>query len=145
MKKLNLKHIFNYIFYMAYIKDEKRWAGSPVLAGILDVSLTVNLYLFIISFVLVIMGFDLYEEKNILIPVVLAIGTIVAFINYLIYGYKKKYLKIIEKYKNEDSETRKKNRLIVTLFIIFSLLVMAVLFVVSVILYRQRHGIVGHF
>ncbi len=133
---------------MAYIKDEKRWAGSPVLAGILNVSLTVNLYLFIL-----LMIFEIIIKKSlttdiktiILNTIIIAIEIIVAFINYLIYGYKKKYLKIIEKYKNEDSETRKKNRLIVTLFIIFSLLVMAVLFVVSVILYRQRHGIVGHF
>jgi len=133
---------------MAYIRDEKRWAGSPLLAGILRVSLILNLYLFTIILlhdIIFKISFISDTREEILMLVVILTETIVAIVNYFIYGYKKKYLKIIDRYKQEDEKTRKKNRLIVTLLIIFSLLVMAVLFIVSVQLYKQRHGIIGHF
>ncbi len=133
---------------MAFTKEEKRWTSTPLTSGVLDVSLAVNLYLFIIVLLHdIIFKISIISDtkENILFTIVIITEIIVGSINYYIYGYKKKYLKIIEKYKNEDNKTRKKNRTTVKLFIIFSLLVMVVLFVVSGILYQQKHGITGHF
>ena len=126
------KHIFNYIFYMAYIRDEKRWNGSPLLSGILRVCLVVSIYIFIISFILDVLGFNIFEKRNNIVPESIVASIIIFIINYFIYGYKKKYLKIIKKYRKEDNEARKKNRKEATVFIVLSLIFFAVMFIVSV-------------
>jgi Ca2+/Na+ antiporter len=116
---------------MAYKREEKRWASTPITSGIIRISLVENIYMFIISFILHI-WFNIYDGSNAAIPYLIGFGIIILIVNYFIYGYKKKYLKIIEKYKNEDKNTRKKNRRTATLFIISSLILAIIIAIIAI-------------
>jgi len=129
-----LKHIFNYIFYMAYAKEEKSWASVPVLQGLLSLSLIINLYL-LIAFILIEMFFKVpifSLPKEELFPYIILIATIVLIINYFIYGYKNKFAVIIDKYKTESEENKKKNRLTTRVFIILSIVLLIIVFIIGV-------------
>ena len=132
MKKL--KHIFDYMFYMAYAREEKRWAANSLLQGLLSISLIIDLYLFIIISILTKMVFKLsifsFPEKKAIIFIII-IQTIVFIISYFIYGYEKRYVRIVEEYNKENKNKRKSNRLAVYLFVSFSILIGAILFMVS--------------
>jgi len=133
MKKL--KHIFDYMFYMAYAREEKRWAANSLLQGLLSISLIIDLYLFIIISILTKMVFKLsifsFPEKKAIIFIII-IQTIIFIISYFIYGYGKRYVRIIEKYNKENKNERKSNRLAVYLFVSLSVLIGVILFIVSV-------------
>ncbi|RLD89293.1 MAG: hypothetical protein DRJ02_01780 [Bacteroidetes bacterium] len=133
MKKL--KHIFDYMFYMAYAREEKRWAANSLLQGLLSISLIIDLYLFIIISILTKMVFKIsifsFPEKKAIIFIII-IQTIIFIISYFIYGYGKRYVRIIEKYNKENKNERKSNRLAVYLFVSLSVLIGVILFIVSV-------------
>ena len=124
------------MFYMAYEREEKRWAANPLLQGLLSISLTIDLYLFIIISILIKTLFRIslfsFPENNAIIVIIL-IQTFVLIVVYFIYGYKKKYDVIIKKYKKEEGENkRKRNRLTIHLFVSFSILLGVVSFIISV-------------
>ena len=129
-----LKHIFNYIFYMAYAKEEKSWASVPVLQGLLSLSLIMNLYLLIVAILIeIIFKISIFSlPKDVAYPFIIIIMSLVLGVNYFIYGYKRKFGAIVEKYKIEDEENRKKNRVTIRVFIILSLLLLITVFIIGV-------------
>ncbi len=122
------------MFYMAYVREEKRWAATPVLQGMFSVGFIVDLYLFVTAILIeVIFKVPIFSlSMDDIFPFIIFVQTIVIIIIYFIYGYKKRYTAIIEKYKGEDEKTRKKNRLIVNLFIIFSVILLVVISIVGI-------------
>jgi len=135
LKMKKLKHIFDYMFYMAYAREEKRWAANSLLQGLLSISLIIDLYLFIIISILTNIVFKIsifsFPEKKAIIFIII-IQTIVFIVSYFIYGYENKYVRIVEEYNKEDKNRRKSNRLAVYLFVSFSILIGAILFMVSI-------------
>ncbi len=132
MKKL--KHIFDNIFYLAYTKEEKSWLSVPVLYGLISVSLIINLYLFILIILIeIIFKIPLLSlPKEELFPYIILFSTVVLVINYFIYGYKKKYVLIIKKYEAKTEEYKKKIRLKTQGFILFSMILFIIVFVIGV-------------
>ena len=117
---------------MAYAKEKKSWASVPVLQGILSLSLIINLYLLIV-FILIEMLFKVpifSLPKEELFPYIILIATIVLIINYFIYGYKNKFVVIIDKYETEGEENKKKNRLTTRVFIILSIVLLIIVFII---------------
>ena len=109
--------------------------ATPVFQGMLSVIGMVDLYL-IIAFILFDVIFKtsiiLAMTKNDIVTVIVITQIIIHVIFYFIYSYKKKYVTIIEKFRLEDEKTRKTNRLIAILFILFSVLLLVVVFIVGV-------------
>lgn len=122
---------------MSYVREEKSWVATPVLQGLLSISLMIDLYVFILATLIeIIFKIPVFPlPKNNAILYIIIIQTIILIINYLVFGYKKKYLKIIEKYRNESKRDRKHNRVKVYFFIAFSIIIEFVLVVISV----QQH------
>ena len=123
------------MFYMAYEKEKKRWAADPLFQGLLSISMMIDLYLFIIISTVIKILFKIsiasFPENNAIL-VIIILQTIVFIVVYFIYGYKKKYNAIIEKYKKEVDNKRKRNRITVHLFVAFSILLGALAFIISV-------------
>lgn len=119
---------------MAFDRERKHWAGTPVLQGILRISLMVDLYLFLTAILIeIIFKVPIFSaSKDEAFPFIILTATIILMLNYFIYGYNKRYTSIIEKYKSEDARTRKKNRLTVNLFIVFSVILLIVMFIIGV-------------
>ena len=119
---------------MAYTKEEKSWASVPVLQGLLSLSLIMNLYLLIAAILIeIIFKISIFSlPKDVAYPFIIIIMSIVLVVNYFIYGYKRKFAAIVEKYKIEDENNRKKNRVTIRVFIILSLIFLMIVFIFGV-------------
>lgn len=110
--------------------------ATPVFQGMLSVIGMVDLYLFITSILFDVVFFKtsiiLAMTKTDIVTVIVITQIIIYVLIYFIYGYKKKYVTIIEKFRLEDEKTRKNNRLIAGLFILFSVLLLVVVFIIGV-------------
>jgi di/tricarboxylate transporter len=119
---------------MTYVKEEKRWAGTPVLQGLISISLIIDLYLFILAILVeIIFKVQVFSMQGKgIIPIIILIQTIVLLIIYFMYGFKRKYISIVEKFKTEDDKARKKMRGKVWSFIILSLILGIITFIIGI-------------
>ena len=120
---------------MGYVREEEAMMATPVFQGILSVIGMVDIYLFITSILFDVIfktSIILAMTKNDIVTVIVITQIIIYVIFYFIYSYKKKYVTIIEKFRLEDEKTRKTNRLRARLFILFSVLLLVVVFIIGV-------------
>ena len=120
---------------MGYVAEEKALFATPVFQGMLSVIGMIDLYLFITSVLLDITlktSVILAMTKIEIITVIVFTQIVLYVIIYFIYAYKKKYVTIIDKFGLEDDKTKKTNRLMARLFILFSVLLLVVVFIIGV-------------
>ncbi|RXQ96060.1 hypothetical protein EO244_04250 [Ancylomarina salipaludis] len=108
----------DYLFYKFYRLSQR--SSIPEVAGLLaEIFLTICLSFNFLAIVALLKKTDVinyFPSKNDFIFIAIGIFLLICLLHFLKFRYKR----IIEKYKNEDSRSRVRGNLIVTLYVIFS-------------------------
>ena len=119
--------IYRYIYYKCYCLWLKK-KDEPENAHINAVmSITILIYMNLLDFLFIFS--TIFKDVKLKLPVVstnvkIVICTIMisfGLLNYFLLAYKKKYLKIVEEFKNETEKQRKRGTLYVWIYAIVTI------------------------
>ena len=136
MKVLKL---YKYLYYRLYSWNLKTWGmeDAPQWNALLGVSFMMFLNLLLLGHVLQYFDVNIFLREETPKKEAVAIGVILLGINYFIFIYKNKYKVIENQFKKETKWQRRKNALLLWLYVILSF----ALFVFGAILVRNLKGL----
>jgi hypothetical protein len=116
-------NIYQYIYYRVYLWDKKKWGKSDNPDSTAQNAVTIIMFLNInpIFLILKFCGIDIYNTRfsfYLLIPLILFTFIINEFVFFSKYNHKK----VINKFEKETILERKKNTVIIFLFVVFSII-----------------------
>ncbi len=123
-----IKKILDFIFYFSYGKENKQEFGTPLFLGTINVSLIFGLIFFILVALL-----EIVTQKDIMVQIsdieIFVLATFNLFISHLMYGYKKKYLEILEELSTYRDQEIKKYKTKTLIFIGILLMILVILLI----------------
>jgi len=119
--------LFKYLYYRLYIWNLKTWGvvDAPHWNALLGVTFMMYFNLLFIAFVLEIFNVHIIIRDEIPKKEAVALYFILIGINYFQFVHKEKYKKIAQKLKKETPQKRRRNTVLLWLYVVLSFVLLA--------------------